>query len=168
VADFNLAGFAAHLGKLIIATEVENYHLLDRAARMVQEEAKAEIGTKQDAAGPFAAWAPLADTTVNGFNGHPGKRQLGFTPPDYDPLERSGEMRDSIERTVIPASHEAHVGSDSDVAVVQELGTEKMPARSFLGGAAVRKRDEVGHMIGWTTVQILRGGSRSSSDTKIP
>ena len=161
----SLVDFAQHLGRLDIAVEMENRRLLEHAARVIEKEAKDEIGTRQDAAGPFEAWAPLADTTIHGFDGHPGKADLGHSPPDYDPLLRKGDMRDSIEHTVI--GYEAHVGSNSDVAVWDELGTEKMPARSFLGGAAVRKRDEVGHIIGWTTVNILLGGHSNSSPTKI-
>lgn len=162
----SLVGFAQHLGRLDIAVEMENRRLLELAARIVEHEAKAEIGHKQGEAGPFPAWEPLAATTINGFNGHPGKHALGFSPPDYDPLLRGGDMQDSIEHVVI--GYEAHVGSNSDVAVWQELGTDKMQARSFLGGAAVRKKNEVGHVIGWTVVKVLLGGTSNSSPTKIP
>ncbi|WP_214680105.1 hypothetical protein, partial [Escherichia coli] len=43
----------------------------------------------------------------------------------------------------------AHVGSNDDKAVWQELGTSRgIPPRSFLGGAAVRKSAEVRDIIG--------------------
>lgn len=154
---FNLVGFAHHLGALNGKLNRGQHHILDQAALIVEKEAKAEIGVRQGQAGPFKAWDPLADTTINGWGGHPGKDALGFSPPDYEPLLRQGDMRDSIQHTV--KGHEAHVGSDSDVAVWQELGTVNMPARSFLGGAAVRKKHEVGKLVGQHVIMILTGRS---------
>jgi phage gpG-like protein len=161
--SFTLDGFAAHLVKLVTEVEVEKRHLLEKAAQIVEDEAKAEIGHRQGEAGPFPAWEPLADTTINGFKGHPGKADLGCSPPDCDPLLREGETRGSIQHVV--AGDTAYVGSNSQVAVWDELGTSKMPARSFLGGAAFRKKDEIGRMAGRDMVMVLAGGS---TKTEIP
>lgn len=147
MTDFNLLGFAAHLGKLIVAEVVETEVMLTEAAKVVQKEAKAEIGTYQSASGPFAAWAELADSTKS------DRVAKGFT--ENDPLLRTGEMRDSIEYTV--AGREAHIGSDNDKAVWQELGTDRIPPRSFLGGAAFRKGPEIAHAIGAETFAYLCG-----------
>ena len=57
-------------------------------ATLVEEEAKAEIGTYQDQAGPFIAWPELADSTKE------DRTRQGFT--ENDPGLRSGAMRDSI------------------------------------------------------------------------
>ena len=147
--EFNLLGFAEHLGKLVIAEAIETEHMLTTAAEVIEKEAKAEIGHYQSAAGPFAAWAELADSTKN------DRVSKGF--PENDPLLRTGEMRDSIEHTV--RGREAHVGSDNDKAVWQELGTGHIPPRSFLGGAAFRKAPEVAEKIGADTVAYLTGAS---------
>lgn len=108
---------------------------LAEAAQLVETEAKEEIGHYQGSAGPFAAWAPLKPDTI-------AHKANGDTP-----LLETGEMRDSIGTVVL--DHEAHIGSNDDKAVWQELGTSRgIPPRSFLGGAAVRKSAEVKEVIG--------------------
>jgi len=146
--DFDLLGFAAHLGQLEVAAEVAMREGLERAARVVEAEAKSEIGHYQTAAGPFVAWAPLAPITVD------QKERLGYAPPD-NPLLRSGAMRASIEHTVTQGM--AVVGSTSDIAVYQELGTKTVPSRSFLGAAAARKSEEVAEILGAFVTKALIG-----------
>ncbi|MBM7045445.1 hypothetical protein [Rhizobium lusitanum] len=136
MADFTLDSMAAFLTELAIAMPMAHHTALEQAAAVVEAEAKAEIGHYQGAAGPFAAWAPLRPETI-------AQKANGDTP-----LLETGDMRDSIG-TII-AGDEAHVGSNDDKAVWQELGTVKIPARSFLGGAAVRKSEEVKEIIGRT------------------
>jgi HK97 gp10 family phage protein len=143
----SLAGFAAKLADLTVAVHEESHRALERAAQIVEAEAKSEIGHLQDEAGPFAAWAALKDATVE------EKVRLGL-PPDINaegsPLERTGEMRDSIEHTVVSdlSGGVAHVGSNDLVAEYQELGTEHIPPRSFLGGSLFRKEEEVRRELG--------------------
>lgn len=145
--DFSLESFAAHLVTLI-AEEAEAEHVaLDRAARVVEKEAKKELGHYQEQAGPFVPWQELADST------QADRVAQGYTPDD--PGRRSGDMADSIEHTV--AGHEAHVGSDDQHMEWFELGTEKQPPRSALGGAAFRKAHEVRDVIGEDTVAFLSG-----------
>jgi hypothetical protein len=62
----------------------------------------------------------------------------------------------SIEHTV--ETKAAHVGSNNDKAVWQELGTTTIPARSFLAGAAAHKFNEVGHEIGRVVHGYLSNG----------
>lgn len=162
MATFTLTGFAAHLGVMAAGMASTHHHALEKAARIVEAEAKSEIGHRQGQAGPFKAWEPLAETTIHGYKGHPGKADLGHSPPDYDPLLRDGGMRDSIQHVV--RGNEAHVGSNDDKAVWQELGTTDIPARSFLGGAAFRKKNEVGHLVGHSVAMALglRGLSKKT------
>jgi len=135
--EFTLTSMAGFLTELAVAMPMAEEAALKKAAALVEDEAKAEIGTYQGAAGPFAAWPSLADETI-------ARKENGDTP-----LLESGEMRDSIGTVV--SGHEAHVGSDDDKAVWQELGTSRgIPPRSFLGGAAVRKSPEVRDAIGQT------------------
>ena len=72
-----------------------------------------------------------------------------------DPLLRTGEFRDSIEHTVQDSV--AQVGSNNDVAVYQELGTNRIPPRSFLGGAMAEKLGDVKQIIGESAVAALVG-----------
>lgn len=141
------ATFAMFLGSLPVRIATEKAHALDQAARMIQDEAKAEIGHYQGAASPFVPWAPLAESTVE------DRVRQGFTPDD--PGLRTGDMRDSIQRKV--AGDEAEIGSDEEKMVYFELGTRKQPPRSALGGAAVRKGDEVAQVLGRHFIATLVG-----------
>lgn len=136
---FSIMEFAKFLGEAAAEAEASAHKELDRAARAVQRRAKADIGHYQMNTGQFAPWAPLADSTVA------DKARQGFAPPD-NPLLRTGEMRNSIERHV--EEHEAVVGSNSEIAVFQELGTDRMPPRSFLGAAAFQEAEAVAAILG--------------------
>lgn len=136
--EYSIAGFAAFLAKIPHVLHVEQTLAMEKAAKLVEDEAKQEIGTYQKAAGPFEAWEPLAEATLA------EKERAGYAPPD-SPLLRTGEMRDSIQHH--STAEEAEVGSDDDRAIWQELGTNRIPPRSFLGGAAVRKADDVAKII---------------------
>lgn len=144
----SLAEAALHLTKL----RFEKQHgLMDEAAKIIQDEAKAIIGHYQTAYEPFGAWPELAESTKE------QRVKLGFT--ENDPLLRTGKLRDSIERL---ASHDmAVVGSAEDEAVYQELGTTRIPPRSFLGIAAMKKGEEVANLIGEGIVGALVGGGGS-------
>ncbi|MCQ8279863.1 hypothetical protein NFI95_15570 [Acetobacteraceae bacterium KSS8] len=156
--EFSLAGFAAHLAEITVEAEHETRYGLEEAARIVEAEAKAEIGTYQGQAGPFDPWAELADATKA------DRVRQGFT--ENDPLLRTGEMRDSIEHTV--QGKTAYVGTDNQIAVYQELGTERIPPRSFLGGAAFRKAPEVAEIIGGRFIAALTGQAIPSGSLHIP
>ena len=137
---------------LFVAMEHElttaTHKALDHAAKLVEAEAKREIGDYQPDKGPFAAWAELADSTQK------DRAAKGF--PENEPLLRTGALRDSIEHTV-KSHHEAEVGSDSLIAVYQELGTNHIPPRSFLGGAAFSKSHEVKALLGHSVIATIMG-----------
>ncbi len=118
--EFSLLGFIEHLGKLGVEVVEAEHEAMERAAKVVEREAKSEIGEYQDSnTGPFPAWAELADATKDDCV------RLGFT--ENDPGERTGEMRDSIGhvvRTPLFGEAEAVVGSDDDDLVYFEAGTE--------------------------------------------
>jgi HK97 gp10 family phage protein len=148
VKTFNsFALMAAELGALVAGEEQLNHRLLETAAKSIEKRAKEKIGEYQNEAGQFVAWAELAESTKQ------DRERQGY--PDDEPLLRTGELRDSIEHKVIGLV--AHVGSNSDVAVYQELGTSKMPPRSFLGGAAHEKAPEIVEMIGENLTLHLAG-----------
>ena len=138
---------AAHLGKLAVAQHAMEHAALEQCAKLVKKRAKAKLGEYQEQAGPFAAWAALADSTVA------DRERQGYAGDE--PLLRTGALRDSIEHVV--AGGVAQVGSNSDIAVYQELGTKHTPPRSFLGGAAVESLDEVKAVLGGSAVAALVG-----------
>lgn len=145
--EFTLESFVAHLASMSVAVVAEEHHALERAAKMVEAEAKREIGQYQDAAHPFAPWSELAESTKT------DRIAQGYS--ENDPGLRSGAMRDSIQHAVL--EHEAHVGSDDDKMVWFELGTSKQPPRSVLGTALVHKTEEVVEVLGDSLITALVG-----------
>lgn len=104
----------------------------------IEETAKEEIGVYQPAYGPFDAWAPLAESTKA------DRVRSGYT--EDEPLLRSGELRDSIESEVFGLA--AIVGTKSQIGFWQEVGTDSIPPRPFIGPAYVRKIDPLMEAIG--------------------
>ena len=126
--------------------------VLTKAALMIERDAKQSVGTYQDAAPPFAGWAELADSTKD------DRVRKGFS--ENEPELRTGALRDSYGHDVEmtgPMSGEAVIGSNSDVAVWQELGTKNMPPRTIIGGAAVRQSPKVAALIGKSVHMALVG-----------
>lgn len=147
--DFGSLGqFATHLASLEVAVHHETKRGLSKVAAIIEKEAKSEIGTYQPSAGPFPAWEQLAMSTKQ------DRVRKGFTA--NDPLLRSGELRDSISHEV--ASHEAVIGSTSDVAVFQEMGTDKIPPRPFLGPAGFKSEAAIRSILGVALMRGLLGG----------
>lgn len=116
------------------------------------------IGDYQNAAGPFAGWAELADATKD------DRVRRGFS--ENDPGLRTGAMRDSIGIAV--GAREAVVGSNDDHLVWFELGTSKQPPRSVLGIAAVHKGPQVARILGQGAVKALTGGGVYGGQMPIP
>src|SRR5580700_12227932 len=95
----NLEEFAALMMKIGVEMPAAQHAALERAAQLVEFEAKRVIGTYE------YGWPLLADSTV--------ARKSADSP-----LLETGEMRDSIQHNSSPT--EAHIGSDNDKAVWQE------------------------------------------------
>jgi phage gpG-like protein len=145
----SLAGMAQHLVLLEATTLASINHGLEKAARKVEKRAKAKIGTYQDGdAAGHPAWAELAESTKA------DRVRKGYS--ENDPLLRSGKLRDSISH------HTDHlvavIGSNEDVAVWQELGTNKIPPRPFLGTALYESIDDIKKIVGGAVVSGIVGG----------
>jgi phage gpG-like protein len=148
--EFSLLGFIAELPAIARDVEAVGPMIIEKAAKTIQKKAKAAIGTEHE------DWAPLAASTIE------DKQHHGFATPK--PLLRTGELRDSIEYTV--HGNEGAVGSNLDIAVYQELGTSKMPARSFLVSSAIASEDKIHRMAGAAAVAALSGHGRHASDVR--
>jgi hypothetical protein len=72
------------------------------------------------------------------------------------------ELRASIEWQA--HGLEGAVGSNNDKAVWHELGTSRLPPRSFLMGAAVKMEDKIHKMAGRAVVALIAGGSLHSPE----
>lgn len=141
--------FAGHLAHLAAAETLALHKGLEKCAMLVEKTAKAEIGTYQTAAGPFQDWAELADVTQE------ERERLGFTP--NDPLERSGELGESITHET--ELLEAVIGSTSPVMEYMEFGTPTTPPRPVLGPAMFRNKEKIRKIIGGAAISGLVGGA---------
>jgi HK97 gp10 family phage protein len=140
VREFTLTGFAAHLLTMSADIELAERAAIERACKIVRKAARNMLGTPQ----PF--WPELKPETI-------ARKANGNSP-----LLETGEMRDSIEYTVVNA-HEGHVGSNNDKALWHELGTAAIPARPFLAAAAAGKEKEIVEMMGkMVHAAMLTGG----------
>lgn len=142
----SFADVAARIASMAAAMKENQAEVLDEMATRIQDRAKAKIGHYQDESGPFNAWSQLKKSTQQDRARH------GYGADD--PLLRTGDLRDSIKKAVYGSF--AVVGSDSMIAVYQELGTHgvgvgpdgyHVPPRPFLGPAAYESREWVGEVV---------------------
>lgn len=139
-----LAGLAQVFTSIALAMPRAEHDALEKAAVIVETEAKRVLGTHD------YGWPPLAPETI-------AAKATGDSP-----LLETGELRDSIHHSVghtgAHAGLEADVGSDNDKAIWHELGTARVPPRPFLSGAAIHKEHEVVALIGHHVAAHLSGG----------
>ena len=145
----NIAAFAEHLVALDLAIAASAHRGLEQVARLIERDAKSQIGHYQQAVGPFQAWAPLAMRTEQ------EKARLGY--PLNAPLLREGNLRDSIEHEV--SGMEAVIGSKSPIAAYQEFGTNTIPPRPFIGPAAFKNKEAIQRILGEAVVEGIMGGT---------
>jgi HK97 gp10 family phage protein len=139
---FGLAEFALHLKQIERDMHEASRLIVRQACVMVAAEAKRVIGTDG------YNWPTLSE--------HTKKTQPGM-------LLETGEMRASIEWSTSHDGMEGYVGSNNDKAVWQELGTSRIPPRSFLAGALHHEAPEIVKMAGKVArATIAPGGLRGS------
>lgn len=147
----SLMDFSAFMKLAVpVAIAAELKRGLEASAKAIEVTAKAEIGKYQPEVGTFPEWPSLAESTQQ------ERERLGYTPDD--PLLRRGDLRDTIQREV--GNLEAVIGSKSEIAEYQEFGTDKIPARPFMGPAAFRNKDKIAKAVGAAAVSGLFGGGR--------
>lgn len=145
----SIGDFLVHLAAAEVAVQAVSHRALDKAAEVIERDAKEQIGEYQPQVGPFQAWPQLADSTKE------DRVRQGFT--ENEPLLRTGGLRDSISREV--HQHQAVVGSTSDVMVYQELGTSHIPPRPVLGPAAFKSKQKIIDIVGRAVVHAIEYGT---------
>jgi hypothetical protein len=157
-----------HLGHGILRELRIRERAMTHVCREIQKESQSMLGYYQDGFGPFETWQPLAEAT------QADRSAMGF--PVDEPLLRNERLRNAIEISIGPLRHgdyegavgvaSAMVGSGShadpvrDIGVVaeaMELGTRRVPPRSFLGLAAARLANRVAEYLGKETFFALVG-----------
>jgi phage gpG-like protein len=135
---------AARMAAAAIDIEAAKRAALEEACLIVQERARGLLGH------PNAYWEPLKPETI----AHKGGLDM--------PLLESGAMRSSISHVVVDSSH-GWVGSNSEVAVVQELGSSRgIPPRPFLSLAAHQSGPDVAKVVGKKMVAAIGAGLAGS------
>lgn len=125
---FNLKDFSEHLIRVVKKYPDYEIKASNALGEILEKEAKEKIGHLQQAAGQFEAWSPLAESTKR------DKERLGYKfNEEYNPLYRTGELRDSIGHVFYIAGRCLYLGSTSEIMIYQELGTKYIPPRSVLG-----------------------------------
>jgi hypothetical protein len=131
----SLGGFAGHMLAAGADMKLAEEAALEKACVMVEKEAKDVIGTYR------YDWPRLAESTQE------QRASLGYAA--NEPLLRDGTLRASISHVVVPHEHAGYVGSTSKIAAYQELGTGRIPPRSFLAAAAMHEEHKIHEMMGW-------------------
>ncbi len=142
---FSLVEFAAHLTTVERDMHEIGPAIVARACEMVCDEAKRVIGEG------YPEWPALSPGTL-------AHKMLNT------PLLETGEMRASISWN--SEGNEGHVGSDNPKALWHELGTSKIPPRSFLVGAAIRMEPEIHAMAAKAAVAVMMGEGLHSAEMR--
>lgn len=112
---------------------------MEKAAKLVQQEATDEVGVYQ------TGWAQLADST------EAQKARKGY--PANAPLLATGQLKNSFEYTV--SGLNATIGSNDRTIKYHEFGTSKMPPRPVLLTSVTKKKNEIINLIGQHTANYL-------------
>lgn len=142
MAQFTPGGFGTHMANMMVLIDHIMEESLKIAGETVEKEAKALIGTYE------AGWPALSPYTVE-------RKATGDSP-----LLETGELRDSIEHTVVinkGVGMHAYVGSNNQKAVWNFWGTGRIPPRDPLIPAVMRKMPEIVSQIGALSHSILIG-----------
>lgn len=128
---------ANHLERVAKVMPKETAKALKKIGKHVEQTAKDKIGHIQQASGEFNAWADLADATQQV---HIQAIVDGEAAPDATPnsaLLLKGDLRAGIKHSVEKSGREQTltVGSESEIAFWQEMGTDKIPPRPAIGPA---------------------------------
>ncbi|MDA8256526.1 MAG: hypothetical protein M0Z99_12950 [Betaproteobacteria bacterium] len=145
--------FALHLAERAAVIDRAAHSALNEASKVIEKAAKDQIGHYQAAIGPFPEWQELSASTKQ------DRISQGYS--ENEPLLRAGDLRDSITHEV--SGLEAVIGSDSDIASYQELGTSTIPPRPFLGPAAIKSRKRVEEILGAAVVGAMLYGDAGYS-----
>jgi len=149
----DVAAFIAHLGTLERAIHKQTTSGLERSAKLIEKTAKASIGYYQPAAGPYPAWEQLAASTL----AHHDRMGVGDSP-----LMVTGQLYASIQHEV--EDDKAVIGSKMDIAADQEFGTDRIPARPFMGPALYVNKAKLEKIMGDALFTAVAGHTWAPDD----
>lgn len=139
------AQFARHLERAAIRARNELDIPTEAVMVVVEAQAREVIGTYRLGWQELAA-ATQADRVAKGY-------------PADEPLLRTGQLAASIEHKaeLAPGGAEGLVYSEDKIALYQEIGTSRIPPRSFLYHTLVNSTPTISSAFGKFAIQILTG-----------
>jgi phage gpG-like protein len=144
--EFSLLGFVTQLHTIDRDLHEVGPAIIARACELVARQAKRAIGKTHE------LWPALKPETI-------ARKLRGNTP-----LLETGELRDSIEWTA--SGLEGQVGSNNDKAVWHELGTSRIPPRSFLASSAISMEGRIHEMAERAVIAVLEGRGLHSAEMR--
>lgn len=135
--------FANHLrARIIPAVRQACVESLPEIGREIQHQAAEQIGHYQAAVGPFAAWEPLAQATIDkksrSYAGFATNYHRGLDGNADSPLYDTGAFHDDLNISIDENRLKIRVGTTKEYIVANELGTDHIPARPVFGPAGIR------------------------------
>ncbi|CAJ0809270.1 MULTISPECIES: hypothetical protein [Ralstonia] len=122
-----------------------NLSLAEMARRLVELEARVPVALSQGLEAAAAAMEQAARA----------KAVESAAAAGITSAARVAALRDSIGHEV--KALEASIGSNSDQAIVQELGSAQVPPHPFLGAVALEHADDVQKSVGDAVTAALMG-----------
>lgn len=132
-------------------TNAEKLPMLEKAfglaaAKYVESKAKDKIGNKQQEWEDLK-WSTKADKARKGY----------VFKPDYNPLYREGDLRESIKGYYNQNLRILFLGSASMIAFWQAVGTKSIPPRDFIGNTMQESTELLAGMWAQVCLQALAG-----------
>lgn len=142
----SLAAFQKHVEKLIVEFPIYEEKAANFLGEILEKEAKDKIGHLQP------GWDELKDSTKR------DKERKGYVfNEDYNPLYRTGHLRDSIHYVFNLASQTLFLGSDSQIMVWQEEGTRHIPPRPVISTTMFQAQPVINYVFGSMLKNYLSG-----------
>ena len=137
----SFAELSRHLLRVASSIPKVTAVVIEKIGKNVEKTAKEKIGYYQDESGPFNGWLSLTSGTLK----YHDRMGVGDSP-----LIITGELYASISHETVKAENiqMVTVGSNSDIGFWQEIGTNTIPPRPFIGPAMFENEKESIELIG--------------------
>lgn len=133
----SIESFHRHLNKIIQQYPRHEARAAKAVGAILEKEAKDMIGHLNE------GWRDLRPATKE------DKERLGYVfNSDYNPLYRTGELRDSIHFVYSLSRRKLFLGSDSDIMEYHEKGTKYIPARPVLSTTMYKAASTINYVFG--------------------
>lgn len=149
---FDLQEFSIYLSKLAVKYESYETKAAEFSLNILEKESQDKIGHLNSGGGEFKDWAPLAESTLA------DKQRKGYIfNADGNPLYREGDLKKSIKSSYHPNLRKGYLGSTSIIGLYQEIGTNRIPPRSFIGLTMFQSKPVITNIMSQMMMQWITG-----------